>query len=58
TGAAIEDLLFEINAEAGTTLVVVTHDDELAARTGRVIRLRDGRIVEDSGHLSQDEVAK
>ncbi len=58
TGAAIEDLLFEINAEAGTTLVVVTHDDELAARTGRIIRLRDGRIVEDSGHLSQDEVAK
>lgn len=58
TGAAIEDLLFEINAEAGTTLVVVTHDDELAARTGRVIRLRDGRIVEDSGHVSQDGVAK
>ncbi|MDP6982304.1 MAG: ABC transporter ATP-binding protein [Candidatus Latescibacteria bacterium] len=58
TGAAIEDLLFEINAEAGTTLVVVTHDDELAARTGRVIRLRDGRIVEDSGHVSQDGIAK
>ncbi|MEC8990483.1 MAG: ABC transporter ATP-binding protein [Candidatus Latescibacterota bacterium] len=58
TGATIEDLLFEINAEAGTTLVVVTHDDELAARTGRVIRLRDGRIVEDSGHVSQDGIAK
>ncbi len=47
TGAAVEDLLFEINAEAGTTLIVVTHDLELASRTGHVIRLRDGRIVHD-----------
>ncbi len=48
TGAAIEKLLFEINAEAGTTLILVTHDADLAARAGRVIRLRDGRVVEDS----------
>jgi putative ABC transport system ATP-binding protein len=51
TGGAIEDLLFEINAEAGTTLIVVTHDLELATRTGRVIRLRDGRIVDDGSNV-------
>ena len=45
TGAAIIDLLFELNAEAGTTLVLVTHDEALARRCGRIIRLAAGRIV-------------
>jgi putative ABC transport system ATP-binding protein len=45
TGAAIIDLLFELNAEAGTTLLLVTHDESLAARCGRQIRLAAGRIV-------------
>ncbi|MBI2503425.1 MAG: ABC transporter ATP-binding protein [Candidatus Latescibacteria bacterium] len=49
TGAAVEDLLFALNEEAGTTLVLVTHDLELAGRTGRIIRLRGGAIVQDSG---------
>ena len=48
TGGAVEDLLFELNEEAGTTLVLVTHDLELAGRAGRIIRLRGGSIVEDS----------
>ncbi|HET6566497.1 MAG TPA: ABC transporter ATP-binding protein [Rhodothermales bacterium] len=48
TGALIEDLLFELNRTAGTALVVVTHNVELARRTGRIIRLRGGRIVEDA----------
>jgi len=47
TGAVIEDLLFELNATAGTTLVIVTHNLELAQRTGRILRLRKGRIVID-----------
>ncbi len=47
TGATIEDLIFELNQTAGTTLMVVTHDQDLAARTGRVIRLRGGRVVSD-----------
>ena len=47
TGAHIESLLFELNATAGTALVVVTHDLQLARRAGRVIRLRSGRIVAD-----------
>lgn len=48
TGAAIIDLLFELNREAGTTMVLVTHDPALANRTGRVIRLAAGTIVADT----------
>ena len=45
TGAAIIDLLFELNARSGTTLVLVTHDEQLAARCGRTLRLAGGRLV-------------
>jgi len=45
TGERIMDLLFGLNAEAQTTLVLVTHDVALAARCGRIIRLDAGRIV-------------
>jgi putative ABC transport system ATP-binding protein len=45
TGAGVIDLLFELNAEHGTTLVLVTHDEPLAARCGRIVRLAAGRIV-------------
>ncbi|AEF99426.1 ABC transporter ATP-binding protein [Methylomonas methanica] len=45
TGAHIIDLLFELNQERHTTLVLVTHDASLAARCGRVIRLDAGRLV-------------
>ena len=47
TGATVEGLLFDLNRTAGTALVVVTHNLELAARTGRVIRLRGGEVVSD-----------
>ena len=40
------NLLFELNREAGTTLVLVTHDLELAAKTQRTLRLRGGKVVE------------
>jgi putative ABC transport system ATP-binding protein len=46
TGERIMQLLFGLNAETGTTLVLVTHDQALAARCGRVIRLDAGRMVE------------
>lgn len=46
TGAVVEDLLFSLNREHGITLVVVTHDEELAARADRRIYLRDGVIVD------------
>ncbi|WP_202839648.1 ABC transporter ATP-binding protein [Luteimonas saliphila] len=47
TGQAIIELLFAMNGEAGTTLVLVTHDDHLAARCHRTLRLDSGRLVSD-----------
>ena len=52
TAATIEGLLFDLNATAGTTLVMVTHDLDLAARTGRILRLRGGRVEEDAGGVA------
>jgi putative ABC transport system ATP-binding protein len=45
SGAEVIELLFEMNREYGTTLVMVTHDETLAARCSRVVRLAAGRIV-------------
>jgi putative ABC transport system ATP-binding protein len=50
TGERIVQLLQELNRERGCTIVLVTHDAALAARTQRTIRLRDGVIVEDIRH--------
>lgn len=47
TGAIIQRLIFDLNTEAGTTLVLVTHDLELAARTQRIVQLKGGRVVAD-----------
>jgi len=49
TGTKIEDLLFELNKEQGTALVIVTHDLELARKTDKSIRLRSGKIEETVG---------
>jgi len=43
-GQAIVDLLFDLGRRTGATLVLVTHDERLASRCDRVVRLRDGRI--------------
>jgi putative ABC transport system ATP-binding protein len=48
TGERVMDLMFGLNEATGTTLVLVTHDRELAGRCGRVIRLDAGRIVGDA----------
>jgi putative ABC transport system ATP-binding protein len=45
TGRQVADLLFELNRQQGTTLVLVTHDERLAARCGRLIRLASGRLA-------------
>jgi putative ABC transport system ATP-binding protein len=45
TGRAVADLLFALNREAGTTLVIVTHDLELASRAARIVRLDAGRVT-------------
>lgn len=44
----IIQLIFDLNREAGTTLVLVTHDGELASKTQRIIRIKGGNIIEDA----------
>jgi len=46
TGEIVEKLLFDLNKEKGTTLVLVTHDMELAKKTQSIIRLKGGKLVE------------
>jgi putative ABC transport system ATP-binding protein len=48
TGADVADLLFSLHARSKTTLFLVTHEESLAKRCGRIVRLNDGRIVADS----------
>jgi putative ABC transport system ATP-binding protein len=52
TAGKVVDLMFEMNDELDTALVLVTHDVELARRTERILRLRGGRLVEDSATLT------
>ncbi|MBL7769671.1 MAG: ABC transporter ATP-binding protein [Flavipsychrobacter sp.] len=50
TSEKVESLLFNLNKAAGTTLVMVTHDLELAAKTGRIIKLKGGKLVSDESN--------
>ncbi|HJP59839.1 MAG TPA: ABC transporter ATP-binding protein [Gemmatimonadaceae bacterium] len=52
TGQRIFDLLHHLNADEGSTIVLVTHDSNLASRASRIIRLLDGAVVEDSAKTS------
>jgi len=52
TGAGIADLLFALNAERGATLFLVTHEEVLARRCGRILRMADGKIVDSAPHAS------
>ena len=45
TGQQIIDLMFELNSKEGTTLILVTHDEAIAARCGRILRIQSGRLV-------------
>lgn len=47
TSRVVEDMLFRLNQERGITLVIVTHDPDLAQRCGRRVRIADGRVVSD-----------
>jgi len=49
TGEQIEDLLFDLNKKSGTTLIIVTHDRELAEKCDRIIELKSGEIFRDTG---------
>ncbi len=48
TGATIEKLIFDLNKELGTTLILVTHDLDLASKTERIIKMKGGKIISDS----------
>ncbi len=50
TGALVRELLFELNQEAGATMVLVTHDMDFAARCQRVLRLHEGQLHEQPRH--------
>ncbi|HYH15457.1 MAG TPA: ABC transporter ATP-binding protein [Flavisolibacter sp.] len=56
TSERIEALLFDLNKEAGTTLIIVTHNLELAAKTHRIIRIKGGKIIADE--LTNNVVSK
>src|SRR5215207_2490714 len=51
TSEKIIELIFNLNKEAGTTLILVTHDLELANKTGRIIKLKGGRVVSDEATM-------
>ncbi len=58
TGAKIEDILFNLNQEHGITLIVVTHDQELADKCQRQIHIADGHVASDKeGALIEDDKA-
>ncbi len=50
TGAKIIEMLFELNAETGSTMVLVTHDTEIARRCQRVFHLENRQLIEDTAH--------
>jgi putative ABC transport system ATP-binding protein len=55
TSEKIVNLIFDLNKEAGTTLIIVTHDAELAAKTQRIIRLKAGAVFSDEQTTSSKE---
>ncbi len=57
TGAKVIDLLFDLNREYSTTLVLVTHDERLAQRCDRIIKLVAGEIADDTSISTVGEVA-
>jgi putative ABC transport system ATP-binding protein len=55
TGETIEALIFNLNKELGTTLVLVTHDHELAKRTDRILQLKGGKLIKDTATLTSED---
>lgn len=52
TGAVVEDILFGLNREDGITLIVVTHDEDLAARCGTQLNISDGVLIDDTAEVA------
>ena len=55
TSEVVEALLFDLNKEHNTTLIIVTHDMELAQKTNRIIRLKGGKVIKDEFLNAQNE---
>jgi putative ABC transport system ATP-binding protein len=53
TSGPIVEMLFRLNREAGTALVLVTHDPTLAARAGRVVKMSGGKVISDAQHSEE-----
>jgi putative ABC transport system ATP-binding protein len=57
TGIRVIELLETLNRESGSTVVLVSHDAQLAARAGRILRLADGRVIADSTAASAEPMS-
>ena len=53
TGEKITKLLFDLNKTKGITIIVVTHDEDLAAKCKRQIRIADGKVISDSATMKK-----
>ncbi|HEX8332691.1 MAG TPA: ABC transporter ATP-binding protein, partial [Segetibacter sp.] len=56
TSDTVVNLIFDLNREAGTTLILVTHDLELASKTQRIVRIKGGKIISDEPTVGSDEL--
>ena len=56
TSEKVEKLIFELNKDAGTTLIIVTHDQDLAARTNRIIKIKGGMILSDESGMPVQQI--
>lgn len=56
TGRMVMDLFHKLHRERGKTIVLITHNNELAAETDRIITISDGRIISDSGNTAKEAV--
>ena len=54
TGELIEKMLFDLNREKGITLIIVTHDSDLAKKCNRIIELKDGEIIKDKAKKGKE----
>ena len=52
TGITVESLMFDLNRDFGTTLIIVTHNPELAAKTKRIIKLKSGQVISDVKNIA------
>src|SRR5690606_18387061 len=57
SGQQVLALLQQLNRENGTTVVLITHDPEVARHADRIVHMKDGEILSDSGHIAKDNVA-